>query len=85
MSGMPFAPEPRNEPSVSDQGLFLAPNYVYPCGGDSELCVTDKYRPDIPAFVEACNIFCVDALTRGLLSGLQPVMSTKEPLFGPAW
>ena len=63
----------------------LAPNFVY--GGG--LCVTETLAVSTsggaactPAAAEdACarnSAVCVDAITRGLLSGLQPVMTLQE-------
>ena len=81
----PPAQSPRT-PAVADRGLFIAPNFVYRCGaGGAQECVTDVYTPQVRGFEAACDVHCVDGITRGLLSGLQPMMAREEPLFGPAW
>ena len=64
-------------------GAYMAPNWVYPCGGSGPTaaqCFT-QLASETPAF-DASTIAqasrAVDAVTRGLLSGMQPVMQATE-------
>lgn len=62
-------------------GSYVAPNWVYPCGiGAREQCFTDRSASN-PAYVAstiAQSGRAVDSVTRGLLSGLQPLLSPEE-------
>jgi hypothetical protein len=64
----------------------MAPNFLFPCnparvmGGD-RVCFTNTYDPRNVALDAACAaqpLVCLDAITRGLLTGLQPIVSTHD-------
>lgn len=66
-------------------GAYLGPNWVYQCGnGGNKECYTESFNPldaDLDASCVAQSARCVDAVTRGLLSGLQPILAPSETLF----
>jgi hypothetical protein len=80
-------------PKTMQPGAYLAPNWVYSCDPASQaspgylapLCVTQALSAqDSVALDASCALRsdrCVDALTRGLLSGLQPLLSPQDTLF----
>jgi hypothetical protein len=68
-------------------GAYMAPNWVYACGplGQSQ-CFTEAFDPlnsQMAFAAVASSGSAVDAVTRGLLSGMQPIMPRDEVLFGP--
>ena len=70
-------------------GAYMAPNWVYPCGPTwQDQCVTDHFDPlnlGMAFSAVTRGASAVDSVTRGLLSGLQPIMPKNEVLFGPAF
>ena len=61
-------------------GGFMAPNYVYTSHGEQLVTNTLTSGP----VLASCNVRpgpCADAVTRGLLSGLQPMLTGDESLF----
>jgi hypothetical protein len=61
-------------------GGFMAPNYVYTAHGEQLVTNTLTSGP----VLASCNVRpgpCADAITRGLLSGLQPMLTGDESLF----
>ena len=68
-------------------GAYMAPNWVFPCGPtNQDQCLTEAFVPTDTSVAMSCvfrSAACVDSVTRGLLSGLQPIMAPDEPLFGP--
>lgn len=68
-------------------GLNMAPNWVFPCGPtNQDQCFTETFVPSDTSMAVSCvfrSASCTDSVTRGLLSGLQPVMAPDESLFGP--
>lgn len=64
-------------------GAYMAPNWVFRCGANQS-CVTNRYDTSNPAIDASCvaqSARCVDSVTRGLLSGLQPLLHPSETLF----
>ncbi len=62
-------------------GAYMAPNWVYPCGpGGASQCFTEVASTGMAfgASTVAQSARAVDAVTRGLLSGLQPILSASE-------
>lgn len=60
---------------------YMAPNWTYPCGVNGRAqCVTERAGTGaaFAASTIAQSARAVDAVTRGLLSGLQPVLSPTE-------
>ena len=62
-------------------GAYMAPNWTYPCGPNGlQQCYTEVATAG--AAFEASTIAqssrAIDAVTRGLLSGLQPIISSTE-------
>jgi hypothetical protein len=68
-------------------GALMAPNWVFPCGPtNQQQCFTEGFVPSNTSMAVSCvfrSPHCLDSVTRGLLSGLQPIMPPDEPLFGP--
>lgn len=61
-------------------GGFMAPNYVYESHGEQLVTNTLATAP-VLASCNAHPSVCTDAVTRGLLSGLQPMLTGDESLF----
>lgn len=65
--------------------VYMAPNFVYPCGrAGFDQCWTNTFEYHNADMQMGCltnSTVCVDSVTRGLLSGLQPLLSTTETLF----
>ena len=62
-------------------GAYMAPNWTYPCGPNgAQQCYTEVAKPGaaFAASTIAQSSRAIDAVTRGLLSGLQPIISTTE-------
>lgn len=69
-------------------GAYMAPNWVYPCrdpvtNSPAECFTTTLHAKNgaIDASCAANSQHCADSITRGLLSGLQPLLNQVETLF----
>ncbi len=69
-------------------GAYMAPNWVYPCQNPIDNtrgeCFTTTLHAKNAAIDVSCaanSKHCADSITRGLLSGLQPLLSQTETLF----
>lgn len=75
--------------STDRPGAYMAPNFVYPCSGS--LCFTERLDLSQPALARSCGNktgACADAVTRGLLSQLTPILGAAKtesvlPATGP--
>ena len=57
-------------------GAYMAPNYLFPCMGGQ--CFTERLDVSQPALTRSCMKnpqACADAVTRGLLSPLTPMIN----------
>lgn len=61
-------------------GGFMAPNYVYKSSNQFYVTNTLASAP-VQASCSARPGVCADAITRGLLSGMQPMMGVNESVF----
>jgi hypothetical protein len=59
---------------------FMAPNYVYNYRGQQYVTNVLTSAP-VMASCDTRPTVCADAVTRGLLSGLQPLLTGSESLF----
>ena len=71
----------RDEAVGINPGAYMSPNWTYPCGANGSMqCFTEtaSFGPAFQASIVAQSARAVDAVTRGLLSGLQPVLNGSE-------
>ena len=59
---------------------LLAPNYVFNCAYGRQ-CEVDRLTPAALRSCSARPAICMDAVNRGLLSGLQPPIMGNETVF----
>jgi hypothetical protein len=73
-------------PASSSAVTIMAPNFLFPCNnlrvmGGERVCFTNTFDPRNVALDAACAaqpMVCLDAITRGLMSGLQPIVSAHD-------
>jgi len=81
------SPAQRSQDIVASlrSGAYMAPNWIYPCHQNSSSdCFTNVLDVKKPAIEASCfskSQYCADAVTRGLLTGLQPLLNQSETLF----
>ena len=59
---------------------LLAPNYVFNCAFGRQ-CEVDRLTPAALLSCSARPAICMDAVNRGLLSGMQPPITADETVF----